>query len=350
MSLTVLQVAYPFAAAGPDEVGGAEQVLSAIDVGLTGAGHRSLVLARAESAVSGTLIGVSLPERTVAGSLWGEAHRRWREEIGRVLPEVDVVHFHGGDYDRYLPPEGPPALVTLHLPLAWYAPEALQPTRARTWLHCVSSTQRIAATGMPPTPLLPEIENGVPVDRLGARVRPRRYALVLGRICPEKNVHAALDAGRRAAISVLVAGRVFPYESHVAYFREQVAPRLDDRRRFLGPVSFERKRRLLAGARCLLVPSLAPETASLAAMEALASGTPVVAYASGALPSIVDHGRTGFLVRDSDAMANAIEACGSLDREYCRAVARERFPLDRMVTRYLETYQALAESALEPAA
>lgn len=350
MSLTVLQVAYPFAPAGPDEVGGAEQVLSAIDVALTRAGHGSLVLARTGSSVSGTLIGVSLPEETVAGSVWGDAHRRWREEIARVLPEVDVVHFHGGDYDRYLPPPGPPALVTLHLPLAWYAAEALRPARERTYLHCVSREQRLTGAAAAPWPLLPEIENGVPVERLGARVRPRRYALVLGRICPEKNVHEALDAGCRADIPVLVAGRVFPYEAHVAYFHEQVAPRLIGKHRFLGPIPFERKRRLLAGARCLLVPSLAPETASLAAMEALASGTPVVAYPSGALPSVVDHGRTGFLVRDPDDMAAAIEACGDLNRDHCRAVARERFPLERMVARYLETYQSLAESALAPAA
>ena len=144
---------------------------------------------------------------------------------------------------------------------------------------------------------------------------------------------------------MLLGGQVFPYEEHQRYFREALVPRLDARRRFLGPLAFARKRRLLSAARCLLLPTLAPETSSLVAMEALASGTPVVAFASGALPEIVEHGVTGFLVRTTHEMADAIAACDALDPEVCRAVARERFPVRRMVDRYFDAYQQLARSA-----
>ena len=107
-------------------------------------------------------------------------------------------------------------------------------------------------------------------------------------------------------------------------------------------MGFAAKRRLLAGARCLLLPSLAAETSSLAAMEALACGTPVVAYPAGALPEIVEEGRTGFLVEDEEGLARAIGQAAGLDPEVCRETARRRFPLERMTGRYLELYHALA--------
>ena len=172
----------------------------------------------------------------------------------------------------------------------------------------------------------------------------RDYAAALGRICPEKGFHLALDAARTAGVSLLLAGAVFRYAAHEAYFAREIAPRLDHRRRFLGPLGFVAKRRLLGAARCLLVPSLVAETGSLVAMEALACGTPVIAFPNGALADVVEHGVTGFLVRDEHEMAEAIGQAGSLDREACRAAARERFSAARMVGQYLDLYRRLASS------
>jgi glycosyltransferase involved in cell wall biosynthesis len=123
-----------------------------------------------------------------------------------------------------------------------------------------------------------------------------------------------------------------------------VRPRLDKARRFIGPVGFARKRRLLSAARCLLVTSLAAETSSLVAREAIACGTPVVAFANGALPETVEHGRTGFIVEGIEAMAAAITDAAALDQDLCRAVARERFSGTRMIERYMEVYRTLARS------
>ncbi|HEU0052459.1 MAG TPA: glycosyltransferase, partial [Longimicrobium sp.] len=112
---------------------------------------------------------------------------------------------------------------------------------------------------------------------------------------------------------------------------------------FAGAMDFRRKRRALSAARCLLVPSLVEETSSLVAMEALACGTPVIAYPKGALPSIVEHGRTGFLVNDVGEMAEAIRAADGIDPEECRRAARECFSAERMVELYFETYRLLAD-------
>jgi hypothetical protein len=115
-------------------------------------------------------------------------------------------------------------------------------------------------------------------------VSRRNFALALGRICPEKNFHVALDAGTQAGVPVWIGGKVYPYPEHEIYFRQEIMPQLRHGNRFLGPLTAQRKMQLLATAKCLLVPSLAPETSSLVAMEACSVGTPVIAFPSGALP------------------------------------------------------------------
>ncbi len=347
--LTVLSVAYPLAPVGPDAVGGSEQVLASLDAALVRAGHRSVVVACEGSATAGTLLATPREAGEITNEMRERALARHGEAIGQALERypVDLVHMHGLDFQRYLPPPGLPVLATLHLPPAWYSASALDSGRPDTWLHCVSASQRRACP--PGARLLPDVHNGVPVAALAAaRHTKRNFTLMLGRICPEKGCHLALDAARLADVPLLVGGQVYPYPEHERYFRDEVKPRLDASRRFLGPVGFARKRRLLSAARCLLIPSLAPETSSLVAMEALACGTPVVAFPSGALPDIVEHGRTGFLVRDVREMAAAIGAVDTLDPELCRATARERFSDTRMTREYFALYERVLKESRTP--
>lgn len=110
---------------------------------------------------------------------------------------------------------------------------------------------------------------------------------------------------------------------------------------FIGPVAGKAKRQLLAEARCLLVPSTVPETSSLVAMEALASGTPVMAFRSGALPEIVEHGVTGWIVDDVAGLAEVIGRAREIDPAICRRAACERFPVERTTAAYLDLYHRL---------
>lgn len=350
MPLTVLSVAYPFAPVGPDAVGGAEQVLSTLDRALVAAGHRSLVVACEGSAVAGTLLPVYAVGGRIDESIRAGVHAQLRRIVRAALARcpVDLVHLHGIDFADCLPPPGVPALATLHLPPGWYPPDVFATGRPDTHLVCVSASQHRACPRG--ARLLPPIPNGTPLERFATRLTKRRFALTLSRICPEKGIHTALDAAQRAGLPLLVGGRVFPYEAHERYFVEEVQPRLTGGSRFLGPVGGARKRRLLATARCLLVPSAAPETSSLVAMEAMASGTPVVAFGNGALPEIVEPGVTGFIVEDAAAMAEAIAAAGRLDPEACRAAARARFSAERMSNDYLDLYARLSRRTVNAGA
>ncbi len=341
---TILSVAYPFARVGPMAVGGAEQILTSLEAELPARGFRSVVLAREGSAAAGRLLETHVPDGTLTPELRQTVTRAHAENLrcALVSQPIDLVHMHGIDFFEYPVPASIPVLVTLHLPPSWY-PEAIWHLPPNYRLQCVSETQRLAC---PPDSRdrLTVISNGVPIPQKQRFQTRRRFALMLSRICPEKNLHAGLDAARLAGIPVLLGGEVFPYEDHLRYLREQIEPRLHAAARWPGALNGARKRRLLEAAHCLLLPSLAPETSSLVAMEAIAAGTPVIAYPSGAIPEVVDHGKTGFLVHTVDEMAAAIAKAGTLEPAVCRAVARERFPLSRMVDHYTALYRNLLTS------
>lgn len=330
MSLTVVNVAYPFAPVSASTAGGAEQVIAAIDRELVARGHRSIVIACEGSRVCGELVATPRFARDLEHAS-RDAHA---QAIARVLAReaVDVVHLHGSDFDRYLPDV--PAIVTVHLPPSWYPPEALR--RDDVTYVCVSETERREFPGAAIV-----IGNGVDLDALHPSEGHESF-VCLGRVCAEKGFHDAVDAAKRADANLLIAGELFAYAEHERYWRETLAPKLDARRRFIGPVAMPHKRELLAGARAVLIPSRVAETSSLVAMEALACGTPVIAYRSGALPEIVDDGVTGFVVDDVDGLVRAIARIGEIDRARCRAAAQQRFDSRAMTERYLALYAAFA--------
>jgi len=334
--LKILNVAYPFAAVTPETAGGAEQVLAMIDEAIVAAGHESLVLAAPGSQTHGQLVA-SAPVPEILDISARRHHLSiFKEQLEAVLRSgrVDVVHFHGLDFAVYLPTMPATYMATIHLPPEWYPRRSFEQGVHVVW---VSRNQR-EASAQADGNLIP---NGVRIDRLYPEGVRENYVLAMGRICPEKAQHLALDAATHCGRPLLLAGQVFPYPEHLEYFDLQIKPRLASDHSLIGPVAGTRKRHLLARAHCVVIASQVPETSSLVAMEALACGTPVVALRVGALPEIIENGRTGWLVESPGELPAAIEAASHIRREDCRRVAEQRFSAERMTRAYLEMYEQL---------
>ncbi|MDP9795285.1 glycosyltransferase involved in cell wall biosynthesis [Catenuloplanes nepalensis] len=183
------------------------------------------------------------------------------------------------------------------------------------------------------------VYHGVDLDGLPFTAAPGDGLVSFGRIHPDKGTHTAIEIARRAGRRLTIGGIVHDER----YFAETVAPHIDgDRVVFLGPVGPADRPRVLGEAAALLHPIAFDEPFGLSVVEAMVCGTPVVAYARGSMPEVVDESVTGVLADDVDSAVEAVGRAVALDRSRCRERARERFGADRMVADYLALYQRIA--------
>jgi glycosyltransferase involved in cell wall biosynthesis len=173
--------------------------------------------------------------------------------------------------------------------------------------------------------------------------------LHLGRFAPEKGTHLAIDAALAAKTPIVVAGRVHEKSDDQAYFDTELVPRFNLPGVLLGgEADPRRKLGLLQQARAVLCPILWEEPFGLVAIEAMLTGTPVIGFARGSFPEIIDDGVTGILVSDAQEMARAIPLVAQLDREACAARARERFSADRMASDYERVFESILRRRSAP--
>jgi len=188
------------------------------------------------------------------------------------------------------------------------------------------------------------VYHGLPRELHSYRKEPGSYLAFLGRMSPEKRVDRAIDIARRAGMKLKIAAKIYPEER--AYFKETIEPLLrlsHDWVEYIGEVGGREKDEFLGGARALLFPIDWPEPFGLVMIEAMACGTPVIAWRNGSVPEIVDNGVTGFVVDSLDAAVRAVERVNCLDRSACRHTFEQRFDATRMARDYVEVYSRLAQ-------
>ncbi|HUO60437.1 MAG TPA: glycosyltransferase [Candidatus Acidoferrales bacterium] len=338
-------MSYPLQSVSEDSAGGAEQVLWTLEREAARNGYRTTVAACGGSHVAGELLDTGAAVEAVDVFETREA-----EHSARVLQRCkerrfSLIHDHSGHFFRYAAEIDTPMLVTLHLPRSFYPADTFNNLAPNVYFNCVSERQLDAFRDLPR--MLPPVRNGIALDLFRPGSLPRRHLLWLGRICPEKAPHIALDVAARMDIPLVLAGQVYPFSYHQQYFRREIRPRLAKNpiSCFIDTPSLDEKLRVLQRARALLITSEAAETSSLVALEAMACGTPVIAYGNGALPEIIRNGETGFVVHTVREMCNAIDAVDEIRSEACRKYVEQNCSAEKMASEYFERYREVLTRA-----
>jgi glycosyltransferase involved in cell wall biosynthesis len=334
-------IAPPWAPVPPPLYGGIEAVVDELAVGLRNAGHDVLLFATGDSECPvPTHSLLSEAEGTRIGH--GEVELRHVMDAYENLDGCDIVHDHTvcGPLFAQLVPH-PPVVTTVHGSLEGELGDVYRRIAPRVPTIAISATQCEAATCLPVAAV---IHHGIDAGRFPFGDGRRDYCLFLGRFAPEKGAHLAIGAARLAGAPLVLAGKKRS-TSEAAYFARDVEPHVsaDDNVFHVGEVSHDRKLELLRGARCLLFPIGWREPFGLVLLEALACGTPVIAFAKGAVTEIVEHGHTGFICRDVQEMAAAIGRVDELDRGACRAAVEHHFSARRMVADHVNVYRRVVD-------
>jgi glycosyltransferase involved in cell wall biosynthesis len=191
------------------------------------------------------------------------------------------------------------------------------------------------------------VYDGLPDALYRLHPEPGAYLAFLGRICPEKRVDRAIAIAQRVGVPLKIAAKVDAADKD--YFETEIRPLLDDPLvDFVGEIGDGEKEAFLGRAAALLMPIAWPEPFGLVAIEAMACGTPVIAFPFGSMPELIEPGVNGFLAETVDQAAAAVHAVAALDRTQCRRAFEERFTAARMATNYIGVYQRLVDEAVSP--
>jgi glycosyltransferase involved in cell wall biosynthesis len=337
-------IAPPWVQVPPTVYGGTELVIDLLARALQATGCEVTLVATGDSTCP--VDRRWLHERSV-GPGGGAEHERSHVEFAyRALAGVDVIHDHTelGPLRTDLHPPGTPIVTTVHGPTTPAAIERYRAAAAGGVEVVAISHEQVRSA--PTVPFRAVIHHGVDVEAFPVGSGDGGYVLFLGRMSPDKGPHRAIEVARAAGRRIVLAAKMWDADEH-RYFAERVEPMLGEDAVFLGAVAGAQKLELLAGAEALLNPIRWPEPFGLVMVEALACGTPVLSFAAGAAPEIVEHGRTGFLCADEADMVRALDEVGRLDRASCRASAQSRFSADRMALDHLRLYEELLDDPID---
>jgi glycosyltransferase involved in cell wall biosynthesis len=334
----IAQVAPLIESVPPKLYGGTERVVSSLTEELVRLGHDVTLFASGDSVTSAQLVPVCQEAlRLSTTSVDHLAHHIvMLEEVFSQYDQYDIIHFHI-DYLHFplSQRERVTNLTTLHGRLDIPDLQPLYRRFADMPLVSVSDAQR---DPLPTVNWLGTVYHGLPQDQFTFRNQPGKYLAFLGRISPEKGVDQAIEIASLAGVPLKIAAKVDRVDQD--YFKTKIQPLLENSLvEFIGEIGYPDKDEFLGNALALLFPIAWPEPFGLVMIEALACGTPVIAYPRGSVPEIIEEGRTGFLVSNAKRAAKAVEQVPRISREECRQRFVERFSATRMAKNYLALYE-----------
>ena len=337
--MRIAQVAPLIESVPPKHYGGTERIVHYLTEELVRFGHDVTLFASGDSVTSARLVA---PTRR---SL--RKNERCKDPIARQFVlidhvvehahEFDVIHFHTGyihfPVSRYLPA---PHVTTLHGRLDIPDFVAIYDRFRDVPVVSISTAQRLPVPG---ANWQATVYHGLPEDSFQFG-EGGDYLAFLGRISPEKGIERAIEIAKRVSMPLKIAAKVDRVDRR--YFKRAVEPLLNQSGlEWIGEISDQQKNEFLGNAYALLFPIDWPEPFGLVMIEAMACGTPVIAYRAGSVPEVMEDGVTGFVVTELDAAVEAVRRVSGLPRQACRKVFENRFTATRMANDYIKIYEQL---------
>ena len=323
----------------PRHYGPWESVASLLTEGLVARGHDVVLFATADSQTSGTLHAVCPrgyeEDRSLIPKVWECLHI---SELFEHADAYDMIHNH---FDflplTYTGLTATPVVTTIH---GFSSPGILpvyKKYNGKAFYVSISDADR-----SPDLDYIKTIHHGIDIQQFDFQPAPDDYLLFFGRIHQDKGTREALDIARDCGKKLILAGII----QDQAYYDQFVAPRIDnDKVVYIGSAGPAERNRLLGKARALLHPIQFNEPFGLSVIESMACGTPVIAFSKGAMPELIENGKSGFLVNNVDEAIEAVARIEDIDRADCRRRVERHFTVDRMIDDYLQVYETVLEKA-----
>jgi len=342
--MRIAQIAPLTEAIPPKLYGGTERVIYWLTEELMALGHDVTLFASGDSQTSANLIPVWPKALRLDGEVRdaGALHMMMLELVRRQAGDFDFLHFHLDYYPFSLfSRQQTPFVTTLHGRLDLPEHQPVFTTFSSAPVVSISEAQR---RPVPQAGWVRAVHHGLPATLLSPQPVKPAYLAFIGRISPEKGTDHAIRIAQRCGLPLKIAAKVD--KSDCDYFEQRIRPLPNSPAvEFIGEIGDAEKPAFLSAAIALLAPIDWPEPFGLVTIEAMACGTPVIAYNRGAVPEIVEHGVTGFVVEDEASAAAAVARVESLSRPTIRTRFEQRFTARRMVEDYVALYRELIEAA-----
>jgi len=334
-NMRIALVGPPFIEIPPRRYGGTELFIANLASALHARGHDITVYGNGDSSPAGTLKWryehAEWPPRGLAHvHLKNADHTAWA--MHDAAQYADVIHLNDVVGLPFTMFTNVPIVLTIHHP---HEPELSEQYVRYPQVDYVAIAQWLADAE--PMPRVHVVHHGIPVEDYRFSAKKEDHVAFLGRMAPCKGAHLAIEAAKRAGVRLKLAGEVQPVFGD--YWKEQVRPRIDgDRIQYIGQADFAAKNALLSSARALLFPIQWDEPFGLVLIEAMACGTPVLAFAGGSVEEIVKGGENGWICEDVDDMARRIRG-PAIDPAGCRTFVESQFSIERMADNYEDIYE-----------